>query len=135
VLTEIGAQEVPQILVLNKADRLDGDIDAEAMLRRMLAELGTSDSRVSPWQRAVAVSAKTGAGVAELLRTIDEVLPEDPVVRARFRLPAGAGGDAHLLHEYAKVLGRIYDGDVCEIEAEVPESVLRRLREYVVKTA
>ena len=51
--------------------------------------------------RAVGVSALTGFGIADLLRAVDEVLPFDPVVRARFRLAAGDGASVHLLHEFA----------------------------------
>ncbi len=80
----------------------------------------------------VPVSARTGAGVDALLQTIDEALPLDPVSHALFRIPASEGAPVHLLHERAKVLSSRYQDAYCEVEAEVPESVKRRLARYLV---
>jgi len=33
-----------------------------------------------------------------------------------------------LLHQFGRVLATRYDGEYCEIDAEVPESLERRLR-------
>jgi GTP-binding protein HflX len=68
-----------------------------------------------------------------LLTLIDRELPLDPLLRATFRLPASEGSLIHLLHERARVLSSRYEGDCCEIEAEVPESVKRRLTDYIVE--
>jgi hypothetical protein len=38
----------------------------------------------------------------------------------------------HLLHEHALVTATRYTGETCEVEAMVPESIKRRLRDYVV---
>jgi GTP-binding protein HflX len=65
--------------------------------------------------------------VDRLLASIDEALPLDPIVRATFRVPAGDGATLALLHEFGRVLRTEYIGDVCEVEAEVPESLQRRL--------
>ena len=109
VLAEIGAAEIPQILIMNKMDRLPG-------------EAGHHSST-----RGVAISALTGAGMDRLLAAIDEALPLDPIVRATFRLSAGDGASMALLHEFGQVLETRYDGEYCEIEAEIPESLQRRL--------
>ena len=71
--------------------------------------------------------------LVELLTTIDHELPLDPISRAKFRLPASEGSLIHLLHERARVLASRYDGDCCEIEAETPESVKRRLARYIAE--
>ena len=124
VLAEIGAAAVPQILVLNKIDRLPaGEADAETLKRRLWNE-----SSGHPATRAVVISALTGHGVTPLLAAIDEALPLDPLVRASFRLPAADGASIALLHEFGRVLETRFDGDVCEIEAEIPESLTRRLK-------
>jgi GTP-binding protein HflX len=128
VLADIGAAAIPQILVLNKIDRL-GDAsagDAEAVKRRLLAgsDIGSSGQ---PDARAVAVSALTGAGLDALLDSIDQLLPLDPVVHATFHLSAGDGATLALLHEFGKVLATRYSGVSCEVEAEIPESLERRL--------
>jgi GTP-binding protein HflX len=129
VLAEIGAAEIPQILVMNKVDRLPageveagGEGGAETVARRLLAGAGMTAET-----RAVGISALTGAGMDRLLRIIDETLPLDPVVRARFRLPLGDGATLALLHEYGRVLETRYGEEWCEVESEIPESLKRRL--------
>jgi GTP-binding protein HflX len=124
VLAEIGAAEIPQILVMNKVDRaVEGPPpDAEALKQRLLGgAAGHLDAR------AVAISALHGEGMDRLAAAIDEVLPLDPIVRASFRLPASDGATLALLHEFGKVLATQYSGEDCEIEAEIPESLQRRL--------
>ena len=72
VLHEIGAEGIPQVLVLNKIDR--GEIHLEP-------------SRLEA--RSVAISALTGEGIDGLMKAVDELLPFDPILRARFRFPVG----------------------------------------------
>ena len=121
VLAEIGAAEIPQILVMNKLDRLPaGEADPRALERRLLG----AGQRPA---RAVAISALTGEGLPDLLDAIDQALPLDPVVRTTLRVPAGDGATLALLHEFGKVLAKRYSGDRCEIEVEIPESLKRRL--------
>ena len=55
------------------------------------------------------------------------MLPLDPIVRATLRLPAGDGATLALLHEFGRVLSTRYEDDSCEVDAEVPESLKRRL--------
>ena len=124
VLAEIGAAEIPQLLVINKVDRVpEGAGDVDAVRRRLLGEQGGG-----PHARAVAVSALTGAGMDRLLDEIDAVLPLDPIVRANLRLSASDGATLALLHECGRVLGTSYGEDYCEVEAEIPESLSRQLR-------
>jgi GTP-binding protein HflX len=129
VLDEIGAGETQQLLVLNKVDLLsDEHADAETLRRRILTDAGTDlDSR------AVIVSARTGEGFDKLQGTIDELLLTDPVSRAHFRFRASEGGPLHVLHEHAKVLSTTYQGEHCDVVADVPDSVLKRLAGYVVR--
>jgi GTP-binding protein HflX len=120
VLAEIGAAGIPQILVLNKIDRIVADEgEVEALKQRLIA--GQANTR------AVSISAVTGAGMDGLLAAMDETLPLDRLVHATFRVPAGDGATLALLHEFARVLATRYFGDVCEVEAEIPESLQRRL--------
>ena len=72
-------------------------------------------------------SAATGQGVDQLLAVIDEVLPGDPLVRTTFHLSAGDGATLALLHEFGRVIEVRYQGEDCEVEAEVPESLTRRI--------
>jgi GTP-binding protein HflX len=130
-LTEIGAAETPQILVLNKIDRLPvelskGDPDSSVLARRIL-----SDPEHQP-AGAVAISAVTGQGFDALLKKIDETLPLDRVSECKFRFPISEGGPLHTLHEHARVTATKYTGEFCEVKAEVPESIKRRLKKYLV---
>jgi len=125
VLAEIGAAEVPQVLVVNKLDRLPaGEADTGSIQRRLWSEAGGHGPA-----RVVAVSALSGMGVDSLLTVIDEVLPIDPLVRATLHVPAADGATLALLHEFGRVLATSYTGEDCEIEAEIPESLSRRLEQ------
>jgi GTP-binding protein HflX len=126
-LDQIGASQTPQILVLNKADLIPGHPDAAVLARRILG-----DPEHQP-AGAVSISAKTGEGFDVLLKRIDEVLMLDPLEPCIFRFPISEGGPLHLLHEHARVLATRYSGESCEVDAEVPESIRRRLTEFVVK--
>ncbi|MEX2366624.1 MAG: ribosome rescue GTPase HflX [Pseudohongiellaceae bacterium] len=64
VLAEIGAHDIPTLLVYNKVDLLE---DAFTGIER--------DENGKPWR--VWVSAKTGAGITDLLQAISELLGED----------------------------------------------------------
>jgi GTP-binding protein HflX len=116
VLSEIGAAETPQLLVLNKIDLAPGGEGGS------MGEPGTS----------VAVSARTGQGEAELLAAIDLALPFEAMVTAKFRFPLGEGARVNLLYELGRVTGRRYEGEYCEIEAEVSLALKERLAKYTV---
>jgi GTP-binding protein HflX len=119
VLAEIGAEATPQLVVLNKID-LVPDADSRAAC-------GTLEGAIA----TVAISARTGQGCDRLVEAIDSVLPQDAITTALFRIPAGRGGDLGFLHEHGRVLSKRYEGEICEIEAEVAESVKRRLSRWL----
>jgi GTPase len=127
VLAEIDAAAIPQLLVLNKVDRLpEAETDVEAYRLRLLGDSSAAESR------AVAISALTGQGIDRLLAALDEVLPFDPIVRARLRLPLGEGARISMVHDLGRVLETTYVGDSCEMEVEIPESLRQRLAAFVV---
>ena len=123
VLAEIGAAAIPQILVLNKVDRLPaGEADAGTIRRRLLGE--AAGKAETP---AAAISAATGEGIPGLLAKIDDALPVDPLVVVKLRLPAADGATLAMLHQFGRVLHTRYEGESCEVEAEIPQSIERRL--------
>ncbi len=129
VLAEIGAGSTPQLLVLNKIDLAPGDeAQPEAVRRRILAGVESKTET-----RAVAVSARTGQGIERLLEVIDEMLPLDPLAKTTFRVPAGDGATINLIHELGRVYGQRYEGRVCVLEAEAPQSLRRRLAGFVAR--
>src|SRR3954469_24984569 len=130
VLGEIGAENTPQILVLNKSDCLESgqlEHDLPTLTHRLLGE--TARQNETP---AVLISGKTGAGVADLLGVIDRKLVQDPVARQLFRLPLGEGRALNLLHERAAVISERYEDDHCEVVADAPQSIRDRLAEFAV---
>ncbi len=127
VLVEIGVEKIPQLLVLNKIDLVPGGGEnAEALGRRL--SVGGGEQDAGP----VAISARTGGGIGQLLAKIDEVLPADLVSLERFRFPVGEGVGIHLLHEFGRVVSTRHGPRFSEVEAEVSESLKRRLAEFVV---
>jgi len=129
VLAEIGAAEIPQLLVLNKLDLLpDEHADAETLSRRVLTDAATVEHPMP----AVSISARTGAGMERLLEKIDRNLPFDPVVRARFRFPLTEGAKLSLLHDAGRVLSTDYSERATEVEAELTESLKKKLAEFLV---
>src|SRR5262249_18193930 len=118
------------ILVLNKADLLPEEPDAETLARRIMSSAGLSEE--AEYAGALAISARTGQGFEGLLAKIDQSLTLDPVAACTFRIPAAEGAPLHLLHERAQVKSVEYEGDMCKVEALVPASVRRRLAAYTV---
>jgi GTPase len=122
VLTEIGAEETPCIHVFNKADRLDGDVSAPALLQRI------ADTSGAP---AAVVSALTGEGMDTLLRSMDEALAADAVAACELRIPAGDGRALHEAHEFAQVLSSELVEDTWVLNVMAPTSLRQRLAHYV----
>ena len=116
VLGEIGAAETPQILVLNKCDRLAEEYGPADLLGARLLE----KARQSTTTPCVLVSGKTGAGLAQLFDAIDRTVLFDAIETVRFSIPLHDGASIALLHEHGKVLSEGYDEKSCEIEADAP---------------
>jgi GTPase len=132
VLGEIGASATPQILVLNKADRLAAEEHADLSQAKILGARLLADAGQSPLTPAVTVSGLTGEGLASLFDAIDEVIPFDALETVRFRIPLRDGASIALLHERGRVRAEDYDGNLCEMEVDAPESLRRRLSRYLV---
>ncbi len=127
VLHEIGAASIPHLMALNKADLLpDAEGGSDALARRITGQTEGASSL-----RAVAISARTGAGIDALLDALDELIPADPLAWTLFRFPLRAGSEIHEVHERARILSIEYTDRYCEIEAEAPESLRRELRRFV----
>jgi GTP-binding protein HflX len=129
VLAEIGAEKTSQILVLNKVDLLPGSGEnSHSLAQRILGEVRAPEN-----SQAIAVSARTGDGFHALLELVDRMLLLDPVSHATFRIPASEGSVLHVLHEGGRVLSKHYKGEVCVLEAEVPQSLREKLADYLAE--
>jgi 50S ribosomal subunit-associated GTPase HflX len=81
--------------------------------------------------RVVTASARTGAGLEELRARVDEMLDLDRVSEVTLHLPAGEGAALHMIHEYGNAREIRYDESGVWVVADLPESIRRRLRQYV----
>ncbi len=80
----------------------------------------------------VAISAKSGAGMENLLKAI-----EDAFGHSRHHVivtvPYSMGGMVQTLHDGAQVLGVEYTGEGIAIEAVLDPILYGKLREYITK--
>jgi len=111
VFAEIDALGVPEIVVVNKADVAD-----PAFLRR----LQTSEPT------AIAVSARTGAGLDELRARVAAQLPR-PDIAVTLLVPYDRGDVVSRLHQHADVRSVEHEADGTHIEAQVPAWMLGEL--------
>jgi GTPase len=122
VLRELDACDKPQIHVLNKIDLFDDE--ARAALK-------DSDGNVH-------ISAARGLRLECLLAAIDARLDQDPIERARLRVPQAEGKALAQLESRSIILSRDYcsigaDSEMVELEVDAPQSLLRRLSRFVVE--
>jgi GTP-binding protein HflX len=111
VLTELGLEDRPRLRVLNKIDRLSEDEQAA----------------IRAGNGGVMVSALKGIGLDELLEAIDRRLPFDPVLRLHLRVPISDGRRLAAIRAGGRVIGsEVHDSEMW-IDAELPESVARRI--------
>jgi GTPase len=104
VLTEIGARQVPELVVINKADAAD-PIALEGL---RLAE-----------PKSVVVSAITGEGIDKLLAELDELLPRRQR-EVTVTLPYDRGDLVSRAHREGEVLEVRHGADGTELTARVP---------------
>jgi GTP-binding protein HflX len=117
VLKELEAGDKPKLLVKNKIDLLPPK--QRDSLRDDL--------------HTVHVSAiKGGIGLGTLLDRIDQMLSEDATSRVRLRVPQKEGKALALLEARSRIYSREYVDGAVELEAEMPESVARKMRAWVV---
>jgi GTP-binding protein HflX len=111
VLAQLGMSEHARLHVFNKVDRLDMEA------RRALSASNGN----------VYVSALEGVGLDDLLRRVDESMAVDPIRRLRFSVPLADGRTLALVHGLGRVLHSELRDSRMFIDAEVPESLVRRL--------
>jgi GTPase len=116
VLGEIGAQGVPEQLVINKVDVAAPDLLAR--LRRLVPD-------------AVFVSARTGAGADELLTAVQARLPR-PEVAVRVLVPYDRGDLVSRVHATGEVMTEEHTAEGTLIAARVRSDLAGVLSRYVV---
>jgi GTP-binding protein HflX len=116
VLTELEAGQKPALHVKNKIDLLP------TKQRDSLRDDALT----------VHVSAAKGIGLTTLLDRIDHMLSEDALSRVRLRVPQKEGKALAMLEARSRIYSRKYKDGAVELEAEVPESLARKLKQWVL---
>jgi GTP-binding protein HflX len=119
ILNELGVAGRPIIRVLNKVDQLTRE--DRATLERTVANCSNGEDG------PVMVSAMTGEGIDELLRRMDTAMPTDPLVTMSLRLPLAEGRTLALVHALGRVIRSHVEDSHMLLDAEVPQSIVRRL--------
>ncbi len=122
VLKELEVEKKPRLRVMNKIDLVDEEV----------AQSLQADAR-REGSNTVYVSATEGTGLANLLERIDTMIEEDPVSRVRLRVPQDQGKALATLEAHARIYSRKYKDGSVELEADAPDSVVRRLKAFVVR--
>jgi GTP-binding protein HflX len=112
VLAEIGADEVPEIVVFNKIDR------------HVAAQ--TLDAAIADEPGAIAISALKGVGMPEL-RSVVEAQISGPPREETFRLPAELGEGVALVYRRARVVSQNHDNGMVELVVQGPPGELASL--------
>ncbi|WP_410536040.1 GTPase HflX [Streptomyces sp. KL2] len=115
VIRDVGATDVPEIVVVNKADAAD----PLTLARLLRAE-----------KHAIAVSARTGQGVDELLELIDRELPR-PAVELTVLVPYTRGDLVSRVHADGEVVSEEHTEGGTLLKARVHEELAAELRAYV----
>ena len=115
VLGEIGGADVPEQLVINKADVADPDVVKQFVHAHSLA---------------LAVSARTNEGVDELLEVVAKRLRAlDKIVE--LVVPYERGDVLAALHRDGEVIVEVHGDEATRVRARIPEADQGRYREFL----
>jgi GTP-binding protein HflX len=115
VIKELDAFGKQILIVFNKIDNLEGRELADAYVQR--------------FPGSVAISARTGEGVGELVQVLQDALAQWRL-RSRFRIPASESAVVAEIHRVGHVLELRYEGDDVLIVAHVPPHLEAKLKEF-----
>lgn len=115
LLRELGLEEKPVFTVLNKMDLVSNEFTVLRALRN--------------YPNALAVSAKTGAGIEELKGKLMEFL-SSRVCRGKFYIPFSESRYLSLFHEKGKVYKKEFQEAGVYLDAELPRIWFERLSRF-----
>jgi GTP-binding protein HflX len=115
VLNEIDAGQVPELIVINKAD---------------IADPHTIDGLLRRYPGAIVISARTGLGFEELLATIEERLPTT-LLDVDVVVPYDRGDLVSRAHRQGEVLLVEHGETGTRLKARVPQSLANELQSIV----
>ena len=111
VIDEIGAQEVPEIIAINKSDVADQEVLMEIL-------------RKEP--NSYAISVKTGFGIDALIHAIEKTLPR-PKIEVDVVVPYSRGDLISAIHEHGEILSEEYVAEGTAIHARVDAGLARQI--------
>ncbi|MGH3497150.1 MAG: GTPase HflX [Nocardioidaceae bacterium] len=114
VFAEIGADTVPELIVVNKSDTADPMVIARLLARE---------------PHSVVCSARTGDGIEGVLAAVEADLPR-PQVRVEVLLPYARGDLLNQIHEHGELVALEHQPDGTRVSARVHESLAGVLAEY-----
>lgn len=116
VLEEIKANNIPEIIAINKCDRITDETMGN--LKRIFPE-------------GIFVSAHSGMGIDALLKAIDDRLP-DPSVEVMLTIPYSRGDLLAKVHEDGKVLKTEHNDVGTQVHAFVPSELAHLLNQIAI---
>ena len=119
VFAEIGADKVPELVVINKADVADPMVLARLRQRE---------------PHSVVVSARTGEGIAEALLAVEADLPR-PGIAFEALLPYERGDLLNRIHEHGEVERIEHTGDGTVVHGRVHADLAGELTPYLTSSA
>ncbi len=125
VLEEIGAGEVPRLLVLNKADRVD-----PASLQHLVAPVSGPTGATGVGSGPVVVSARTGQGMDELLRAMGDRLRQADRTVA-LMVPFDRGDVLAAIHREGEVVDEAHGEGGTRVQVVLDAAGRARFREFV----
>ena len=114
VLAEIGADDVPELVVINKADIADDLVLARLRQRE---------------PHSVVVSARTGEGIAEARAAIEADLPR-PAVEVAVLLPYDRGDLVSKVHDHGEVISIDHTAEGTLVKARVGDALAGELESF-----
>jgi GTP-binding protein HflX len=116
-LADLGVEDRPMLVALNKIDRL--------------SDPSAAGSALDSIADALPISAKEGLGLDALLSRVDEVLSAE-LVYITVQVPYDRGELAALFHEQGTVVKTSHDAQGTVLEGYLPRRLLERFRAYWV---
>ncbi|TNM46118.1 GTPase HflX [Nocardioides albidus] len=116
VLAEIGATDVPELVVVNKVDAAD-PVVVDRVLRRE--------------PHSVAVSARTGEGIADAIAAVEAELPR-PRVEFTVLVPYARGDLIDRIHKDGEIGTLEHTADGTRVTGRATEALAGELAEYAV---
>jgi len=116
VLADVDANEVPEVVIINKADAADPEVIARIRVRE---------------RHAIVVSARTGEGLDELRERVAELLPR-PDVEVDVLLPYSRGDLVNRVHNDGEVLSEEHVEAGTRLRANVMPPLAGELAPFAV---